>query len=368
MTVRVGIIGCGAISAFHLQALAGQPSVEVVACADSSRSGAERCAARFAISQTYTNAREMLKRSDLDAVVICVPPKWHAEYFFEALAEGKHVLIEKPLAVDLAEADRMVGAALASDRIVAVALMHRYLEAYHVLRDLIKAGAVGPIQRVRLSHGRNMYHDSRFRTPEDDPRAWLVDPEIAGGGILMSSSIHFLSAVSFVLGGEVATRVGAKLRRSHPRAFPGIEDDVELQIELADGTEFALHESWVTDQPYGASFVGESGHLTAKGENWWNLTIGGEWRGRLPGTYAARLASGNLLTESPRPAVLPNALFDGLIADFINSIEHGKHVDGMPEIQHARNMQAIIAAAYQSAKTGSVQALHWHDEPSRKLR
>ena len=100
-----------------------------------------------------------------------------------------------------------------------MALVHRYLPSYPLLRDLIQAGAIGPVLQTRFSLGCDMYGDSRFRTPKRDPRSWLVDRDVAGGGILMSSSIHFLSTVSFVLGDPGTRRVDATVRRLHADAL-----------------------------------------------------------------------------------------------------------------------------------------------------
>ncbi len=366
MTVRVGIIGCGAIGDQHSQALYKHPDAELVACADIAESAVARSAALYDVLDTYTNPRELLRQKDLDAVVICVPPKWHAELFLEALAEGKHVFIEKPLAMDLAEADRMAEAAMISDRIVGVALLHRYHPVYRILRDLIRAGAIGQVRQARVSLGCDMYHDSRFRTPDEDPRSWLVDHDIAGGGILMSSSIHFLSTVSFVLDDPLARRVNAKIRRLHRDAFTGIEDDVDLHVELAEAAEFVLHDSWVADQPFQVDFVGECGWLSVSGDLWGDLTINGVCRGPVPERYAACMADDKFHNENP-PA--PDQLrFDKLIADFIQSVQQGFHVPDMPDIQHARNMQAIVDAAYRSGKTGATETVDWLLQPSRELR
>ena len=368
MAIRFGIIGCGVISDNHAQALWRHADAEIVACADLVKTAVEQSAARFAIPNTYNNPHELLRRSDLDAVVICVPPKWHAEFFLEALAEGKHVLCEKPLAMDLAEADRMVQAAMVSDRIVGVALVHRYIPAYHMLRDLIQDGAIGPVRQVRISLGCDMYRDSRFRTPHEDPRSWLVDRDVSGGGILMSSSVHFISVTNFILDNPGAARVDAKIRRLHRDAFTGIEDDVDLRVELAEGIEFVLHESWVTDQAFHVDLVGEHGRLAATGENWSELAVNGVCRGAVPRQYTAYLDGADFHAGIQQVTTSEQLRFDGLNADFIHSIQQGFNVPDMPDIRHARNMQAVIDAAYRSGRTGAVENVDWLLQPLRELR
>lgn len=368
MTVRVGIIGCGAISAFHAQALFRHPGAEIAACADIVPSAVERMASRFSVPNKYANPRELLRRADLDAVVICVPPKAHAEYFFEALAESKHVLVEKPLAMNLAEADGMVEAAMISDRVVGVALMHRYAKAYHVLRDMIRAGSIGRVRQVRLSIGCDMYGDSRFRTPELDPRSWLVDVHVAGGGILMSSTVHFISAISFVLDNPQAGNVEAKIRALHRDAFPGIEDDVDLRIETTEGTELLLHDSWVANQPFQADFLGDKGRLTTSGRGWIDLDVFGVCRGDVPEQYASYVKRGEFEYRKAASSDTSQNRFDGLIADFIQSIYLDCQSSDMPGVYHARNMQAIIDAAYRSGGTGALESVDWLCEPVREPR
>ncbi|MBN1347336.1 MAG: Gfo/Idh/MocA family oxidoreductase [Phycisphaerae bacterium] len=362
MTIRVGIIGCGAISASHIEALRGLPSAELIACADMDPTAARQRADEFGVRRVYTISDDLLSRGDVDMVSICVPPKWHAEVFAKAVDAGKHILIEKPLAVDLAQADRMLDMARGYPGIIGVALVHRYLPAYQVLGDLIQGGAIGTIRHVRLSYGHDMYGDSRFAAPNRDPRAWLVDHGVAGGGILMSSSIHFLSAVSFVLGNPVASHVTARARRLHPKAFPGIEDEVELRIELESGPDFVLRESWVSDAPYRAEFSGQRGRLVVEGDNWRNLSIHGTCQGPVPPAYRHCLDGAGLRADSPHPAAPVRPLFEGLMADLLESIKRGAIVTRLPDAVHARNMQAVIAAAYRSEETAHGQAVDWRSE------
>ena len=363
MTLGVGIIGCGAISESHLEALREQPGAEVIACADVNLAAAQERADQFGIPHVSANGDVLLARGDIDLVSICVPPKWHADAFAEAAAAGKHILVEKPLAMDLSEADRMVDVASRSSRIAGVALVHRYLPAYHVLRDLVQGGAIGTVRMVRCSWGKSMYHDPRFTAPAGDPRGWLVDRNIAGGGILMSSSIHFLSAISFVLDNPAFNHVTARARRLHPKSFPGIEDEVDLWIALDGGTEFVLRDSWVCDLPYHAEFVGERGQLVVRGDNWKDLTIHGVCEGPVPAPYCDWLTGVELHADSPQPAAPLKPTFDGLVADVFESIERGTRVSRLPDVVHARNMQAVIAAAYQSQETGQGQAVDWRADP-----
>jgi predicted dehydrogenase len=362
MTLRAGIIGCGSISQSHLEAFREQPDVEIIACTDVVRDAARKQAEQFSIPHVCDDAGALLDRDDVDLVSICVPPKWHAELLVEALARRKHVLMEKPLAMDLAEADRMVDAAARSDRIVGVALVHRYLPVYPVLRDLLGGGAIGTIRRVRLSLGRAMYGDSRFTRPDEDPRSWLVDRRIAGGGMLPSSTIHFLSAIGFALDNPAATRLTARVSELHPKAYSGIEDDVELWIELNGETDLVMSESWVYDRPFRAELLGECGQLVASGESWLDIGLEGTCGGRVPDAYRPLMDGDRLHAEPAQLGTVPDPYFGPLTTDLLKSIAAGSPVGRLPQLLHARNMHAVIAAAYASEKSGGPETVAWREE------
>jgi len=360
MTLRVGIIGCGAISEMHLAALCARPDVNMVACADVDLEAAQRCADQFDIPRVFSRASDLLELNEIDLVSICVPPKWHEKLFLDAIAHKKHILIEKPLATDLAGADRMVEAAEKSDRIVGVPLIHRYTPGYYALHQLIASDAIGTVRTVRFEFGKDMYEDSRFTNHQQNPRSWLVDREIAGGGLLMSSSIHFLSALSYVLGNPLATSVTARVQQLHPKALEGIEDDVEFTIIFDNGTEFTFHESWKCDIPYRCEIGGDRGHFLMTSENTWNdLSITGCCQGSVPKSYLSFL-SGNEFSADASVLKAPfSPAFSGLMEDLVRSIHRGKNTNQLPDLLHARNMQSIVAACYQSEQSKTVVRVDW---------
>ncbi len=368
MTLRVGIIGCGAISEMHLAALCARPDVEVVACADVNLKAAQKRADQFAIPQVFSKPNDLLELDDLDLVSICVPPKWHEKLFLDALARKKHILIEKPLARDLAGADRMVEAAEKSDCIVGVPLIHRYTPGYYALRQLIACDAIGTVRTVRFEFGKDMYEDRRFTNHQQNPRSWLVNREIAGGGLLMSSSLHFLSAISYVLGNPLATSVTARVQQLHPKALEGIEDDVELTILLENGTEFTFHESWKCDLPYRCEINGDRGRFVLTSENTWNdLSITGRCQGTVPKPYLPFL-SGNEFSADASALTAPfSPAFSGLMEDIISSIHKGQNTSLLPDLLHARNMQSIVAACYQSGRSKTASLVDWREKQANPL-
>jgi predicted dehydrogenase len=364
VTLRVGIIGCGAISEFHLRAIQSHPECCAVACADINHEAALRRAGQFGIPRTFDDAERLLRLEHLDVVAICAPPKWHVELLLQALAYGKHVLIEKPLAMNLCEADKAVDAAAGTESIVGVALMQRYHPVYDAVRELIGAGALGPLRQVRISMGRDMYGDTRFSDPASDPRSWLVDYSIAGGGIMMSSSIHFLSMVSYILGDPAATHVSGRVRQLHPSGFERIEDDIDVNVHWEDGIEFTLRESWVINMPFRAELLGDAGQLVITGEDNTTPCLIGEFSQPLPPKQQKLLDPYNAKSSSVSSRDSTHQLFFGLWSDLQQSIRLRAHVPRLPGLCHARNMQAIVAAADQAETIGRACAVDWLPNPT----
>jgi predicted dehydrogenase len=135
--LRVGVVGGGLIAqAMHLPYLAHlSDRFEVVALADPSARVRDGVGRRFGIPDTYPGHRELLERTDLDAVLICAPAAAHAEIALAALDAGLHVFVEKPMCLTLAAADEIVRAAGEAGRVVQVGYMNRFDPAYERMRD-----------------------------------------------------------------------------------------------------------------------------------------------------------------------------------------------------------------------------------------
>src|ERR1044071_1996584 len=110
--IRLGVIGCGAVSETgHLPALRQVPAFKVTALADIDSLRLERLSARFGIPERFRDYRELIESENVDAVAVCTPPALHAEMALAAIAAGKHVFVEKPLALTSAEANLLSEAA-----------------------------------------------------------------------------------------------------------------------------------------------------------------------------------------------------------------------------------------------------------------
>ena len=146
---RVGILGVGATTQIvHLPMLSERPDVDVVAVSDPDRMKAETLGARFGVPQVRSD-EEILLDDDIDAAVICAPNHLHESLAIEALARGKHVLVEKPLAMSAEGVQRVLDAATASGRHVAVGLNHRFRPDVGALASFVAGGELGDLYAVR---------------------------------------------------------------------------------------------------------------------------------------------------------------------------------------------------------------------------
>lgn len=176
-SLRAAIAGCGLIGRRRAAALGG---VELVACADievdrARALGAPVCTADW---------REVIKRDDVDLVIVATINSLLAEISAAALDAGKHVLVEKPAARNVAELDAIIAAQKRSGKLVHVGFNHRYHPAIAKARQLQSEGALGEMMfvRGRYGHGGRVGYD----------REWRADPKQAGGGELIDQGVHII--------------------------------------------------------------------------------------------------------------------------------------------------------------------------------
>jgi predicted dehydrogenase len=192
----VGIVGCGyAAEHLHLPALRSLPSVEVVALVDTDPRRLERLGARFAIGRRYADHEALLHDDEVDAVAVCVPPRAHATVVLAALDARKHVLVEKPLCLDLDEADRLVARARRSAVTAMVGFNLRYHRHVLAARQAIASGRIGQVELLRTTWS------SQVAAPADSPD-WRRRREL-GGGVLNDLAVHHVDLWRFLLGSEV---------------------------------------------------------------------------------------------------------------------------------------------------------------------
>jgi predicted dehydrogenase len=205
--LRAGVIGTGFIGPVHIEALR-RIGVKVTAICDTA--GRARSAAdRFAIPGVYEDYRRLVESPEVDVVHITAPNRFHCAMALAALRAGKHVVCEKPLAMNLAEASRMVEAVRNSPSVFAVNYNVRFYPAVLELRHRIADGDLGSIYHVNGSY----FQDWLFKETDYN---WRLLPK-EGGRLRAVADIgtHWMDTASFILGAPIAS-VFAELATVHP--------------------------------------------------------------------------------------------------------------------------------------------------------
>ena len=221
--IRVGVVGAGANTRLrHIPGLQAIDGVEVVVVCNRSQESGQRVADEFGIPRVATDPREVFEADDVDAVCVGTWPYRHRDYVIAALEAGKHVLVEKPLATSLADADTMLAAAERAERTLMVGHTFEHNPAVQKLRELVASGLLGRIyyiQATRVNLG-------------------LFQPDI---NVLWDLAPHDLSILLYVLG-----QMPIALR-AEGRAYvqPGIEDVAWLTLDFPDGLTAQVHTSWL---------------------------------------------------------------------------------------------------------------------------
>ena len=215
--MRIALFGSGWIMDFHARGVLEHPRGELVAAANWREASLRSLAERHGIPRITTDWRELVADPEVDAVIIGTPNALHAPQAIACLEAGKHVLVEKPMARTLAEAEAMNVAAAASGRRLMVAHCWRFHDDVRALRARIAGGELGEITKTR---GYGVHAGW-------GPSGWFTDPELAGGGALLDMGVHAIDTVRFLLGDPALESVCAthrhplrRLRGGRRRAAP----------------------------------------------------------------------------------------------------------------------------------------------------
>ena len=202
--IGFGIVGCGMIADFHAQALRAVKGARLVGAADASVSGARIFAEKHSV-RAYESYEQMLDDDAIDAVCICTPSGYHAELARMALLAGKHVAVEKPVAMTVSEADAVIEAAKNSGRLLTAIAQLRFSPDAARLREAVQGGSLGRIRFANL--------DMKYWRSEDyySGSSWK-GTRLLDGGVLMNQGVHGIDLLRYVMGDvTVLHSVTAKL-------------------------------------------------------------------------------------------------------------------------------------------------------------
>lgn len=193
--IKVALVGCGGIGQTHLKHLLKLPQYDLVATVDSDRERAWQSAVRFRARRHYVSLTDALADTDIELVVIATPPLLHEPQVIDSLRAGKHVFCDKPLALSLESADRMIREAQVASRLLVVGQMMRFWRNVELAREFIAAGRIGEIRHV--ARRRFVFQ------PDAGDRSWARDPEQTGGWVFFGNGVHEVDAVLYMTGSVI---------------------------------------------------------------------------------------------------------------------------------------------------------------------
>jgi predicted dehydrogenase len=296
-----------------------------VAAADSDESRAQLVSGKFGAEHWYGDYRNLLGSKEVEAVDICTPTKYHAEIAVAAATAGKHVLCEKPIALSLEEADRMIRACSEHNVKLMIAHSRRFIPRYSIVRKVISEGLIGkPVWATQIS-----------RRTIADPGSWYFDPRMTLGPIA-EVGIHEADLLCWMFGSDVAEVRGIARSRS---TAAKVYDQIFAALKFKKGIVASFEVGYVLPKAFTQyttlEVLGSKGLVSAS-DNHMNVVTQGTESGV---TYP--LAYSDLLSV--------NSAYESEIIAFIDSVVNGAEppVTGAD----ARSALEVILALLQSIES-----------------
>ncbi len=349
MALKVGLVGAGAISRVHLEAYVRSQRVDAMAMAEPDEETRAAVAERFGIiKEAYGNEGELLADESVDVVDICTPHHLHHRQVMAALEAGKHVIVEKPIALTLEQADEMIAKAEAGKGRLFCALSQRMYPAHVEAKELIENGEIGePFLGIV-----NVLGDELARM--NDAESWKGDPDRAGGGALFDTGYHAIYMLQHFLGN--ATSVVASTQRLVVEAKKA-DDTSVVALEMGEGRMGSICVTYAatgTEWSEARFIVGTKGSLQILDMDEEMPLAGWQEKEFIP-----------IDVHNP-PKVNEYAIAQTL-EHFLECIDTG--AESEITLAEARAALATTLAAYESSKTGRrVEVAHRADEGKRAKR
>jgi predicted dehydrogenase len=251
-TIRVGVIGLGFGASVHVPALRRVPGVEVTALCGTSRSHSSAVAQQLDIPVAYSDYREMLASGEIDAVTIAAPPHLHHPMALAACEAGVHVLCEKPMARNVAEARDMLRMAREAGVCHAIGHHHRHDPARRRMKQLIDEGFIGQLHSVTILDYRSALADPDRRSQE-----WLGDAS-RSGGILAAVGSHYVDMLRWWFGDVHAACGSVTTAAPEPPAGGrrlDADDNAAFVLRFASGAIGTVHLCYTAPTTIGEEII-----------------------------------------------------------------------------------------------------------------
>jgi len=336
MTLKIALTGTGSIAKVHAQAIQNTPDTEIVAVVNHRPESMRAFAAEFGIERQYPDVGAMLEDGDVDALIVGTPNYLHAPQTIAALEAGVHVMVEKPMAMDAAEAKEMLDTSRRCGVLLMVAHCWRFDPEVLWLRKQVEAGKLERIVRTK-GYGVHVHWG---------PSGWFTQKIYAGGGAMADMGIHALDTARFLLGDPQPVSVYACIDTVY-KDFD-VDDTGVILVNWEGGAMSTIESGWW--QPH-ADGVEAATQLYGTGGF-----------GQIFPTYLELLDAEREAVErvdAGFPAVrdphCPQSMYDDQMAYFVECIQSGR-TPSPGGLEGWINMR-VVDAAYESARTGKVVAL-----------
>jgi UDP-N-acetylglucosamine 3-dehydrogenase len=224
----IGFIGCGGIHNAHAPHLVGNDEAYIACAMDVSEAAAKAHCEQYGTQAWTTSQADLLARDDVQAVVVCTPTGYHKQAVLAAAAAGKHILCEKPMAMNVADCEEMDAACRAAGVVLQIGFVRHYCNEWLKLRELIQAGTIGrPVVWRSVSGGSGA------------PTPWFFDKTI-GGGPFIDGAVHSYDWARYIFG--EATNVVTDIRRL--KAETTAWDTGTVIVNFASGDQQVVMWSW----------------------------------------------------------------------------------------------------------------------------
>jgi predicted dehydrogenase len=331
--VRIGLVGCGGFGESHLQAFRAVPQAEVAALFDLDTERARRMGELFGIPRVCGSLEEICALGDLHAIDVVTPEETHLEPVVTALARGKHVFVEKPLATDLAHCARMIDAACASGRFLMPGHLLRFETKYAMIRDALAAGSLGDVVSMHARRNR--------------PKSLL--PVYGRTHPALENCIHDVDLMLWYAGTPVR-RVRAFARRAtgrrHPDTFWGF-------LEFEGGAIGVVETIWML--PKGAGIGLDDAFQLIGSEGVANLQL-------YPGTLSFWKEQGYELPDSgydPRVAGAARGALRDELAYFCECILENRSPEVVTTQDAMRAVRVVLALIKSGETETDVEITEW---------
>lgn len=344
--IKVGVIGTGGISGVHLGGYSRNPNVEIYALCDINEKNLAKRAEEYKVSRTFTDYRELLALKELDAVSVCTWNSAHAECAIAALRAGKHVLCEKPMALNTAQAQEMEKAAKENGKLLMIGFVRRFGNDCAVLKDFIDSGSFGEIY----------YAKAQYLRRKGCPGGWFGDKSRSGGGPLIDLGVHVIDLCRYLMGGPQPVSVyGATFNklgdRRHIKDARGYSSTVVSKDDIFDVEDMATA---LIRFDNGAVLSVEASFSLNIEKDVGNIELFGTKAGcKLDPELTIFTDMNDYLANvklAQSTALSFDGLFDNEINHFVECIETGKPCRN--PAQDGVTLMKILDGIYESARTG----------------